>query len=368
MHAFKCPKCGRMLATAAPMKKATVKCRACGTAFVGDTTPMLSAAPEKQASAAAASQGTRAIYKAAAARPAASVRPVLRAGPSNTRLMLIVTLSVMVVGLTIMVVVAALYYGTVEIKYTDASGQEVTQRVSKEEALAIKEDLARKAESAAQATANQPVKAGGQASGASAAQDKSDPNIYSLGWNKTPYMASLDAGYIVGQVKSTHDACLRSLDLTLVLLDKDGKELLTVTASPLQFVPAEGSVKFAAYFEGVKLDDIKDVKMTARATPDPGMLCWEANEAQVQLDHDKLSVTGTATVGGKQDIRDAEIYCEFRTPDGALIKAVPGEVQGAHAQLRAGTKVKFTAILPLEDMAPPVGVQASVRLVGTVDK
>lgn len=392
MHLITCPKCKIKLRLEKPLANAKVRCKQCGTVFVGTSQPI-----EDQPEAKAARAVANVAGEARTSPTGRPVRDIPRAyhhapKPKGSPWMIVVVIAA-VFGIVI-AAFAGYYLSThpdVEIK--DENGKivytgrmqidEYNRRVAAIEEKKKKKKLAEATKSTDPAADNNTGDTSTSGEGMVVGEPRllpkdPAPTTYKpledidipVIMNPSPIVAGPWRIDFVGDVHNGHDYPLASATITVSILNAEGTPIAAKTIT-VQHIPAKGRVPFSVDFKDLTASNVADAKgyATGEKAKD-GVVCWELISSDCKKDSDKITqrkfvLTGSVFNRHDFDVGDTKIYVNFFDKDGRHLGMATGELEKRYIDnIPSGKKGYFRVDFKTDD--PTIVEKWTVRVVGNV--
>jgi len=359
MYVVRCPKCDQLLRVSTEVHKATLKCRGCGSLFVGssehrpDPAPppevrapqppldfLTTEAPPPAPRAPAVRQEVHYVYK-----PKKATGPVL-----------IVTIMLVALAGAIFVLLY-LYNQKTQGKPSGQQGKAASQPGP---GPTEGGPVAATPQARGLATPRESSVGGGDLS---AKQTEGDPNIPVTG---VKLLEIAGNGCVVGLVRNNHSYAIESLGLKIRVKGADDKFYLTSPVT-LRYLPAGGALHFSADVNlppgkpkdhSVKVEDVK--RLDART------VCLTIDRIlEKSLQGGVLLCRGKVTNPTDQTIRNAYVQCDFHDDQSVHLAERRGEILDGK-DIPPGKTATFE--VKYEPDVPRSGIECEARLVGALGK
>jgi hypothetical protein len=179
---------------------------------------------------------------------------------------------------------------------------------------------------------------------------------------------STDAGTLLGVVSNRYDTPLQELQITPQIVDPKGRVILTLAPTACSCVPAGGTARYSAKYEGVPEEMIDKVRIAAKVTPmAKGMVCYDVVDVEpVKAMEKVVSVRGRAQNRGANAMNDCYVWVDFYTREWIYLRSVKGSLtDDVGGRLSKGRTVGFKAELVATDSDEAERFkQAVARVVG----
>jgi len=328
MYAVRCPNCRALLKLSREVRAAKLKCRACGSLFVGSSEVLDGAAP--------APPPPPAIAPAAPRRPGPGVQVIRRyRAPKWPGIVAMVAAVGIIAAIGISVyLIGHKYYKEVDEK----TGKVTFQAWLSHDEIAKRQEEAKQKQNQAAAERAAPTLTSATPAVRTPPEHTSLVGTGDLVEKETANDANIVVdgkvidgggyGILAGTVRNNHAVALESVKINIRLLDTEDKEhpASTVTCTN---VPAGGSAGFSVNVDLVpdRTKRIANVRVFEVKKFDENTVCLDvAQGLQRSVEGNVLTLRGTAKNTTPYGIQGARIYCEYYDGSGILLGSADGQL------------------------------------------
>ncbi len=392
MHIITCPKCRTRLRLEKPVTKVKVRCKKCGTVFIG-TSESVPEQPEAKTAAAVADIASHA-RTGPGGKPVHDIprgyRPTPAVRPKGAPWMLIVVI-VAVLGIIIAAVAGYWIHTHPYVEIKDENGKlvyagrmhidEYNSRTAaieeKKKKLAEADKTARPANTTTDngdktttdgsVVVTETIKLPENPTDKNTPKEDLDIPVFI---NPTPLTVVPGRVDFVGEVRNNHDYPLASATVHVSVRDAEGVPLAAGTVI-VNYIPAKGMVPFSVNFKMRSESRVAGVNGYATGARIPaGGVCWELGTNDCKKDFDKTTggtfvLSGSVANRNDFDVAEAKVYVDFFDRDGRHLGSATGKLDKPNIDnIPAGKKAQFR--VDFETFDPTLVEKWTARLVGKV--